>query len=209
MADPVVTVSSYRVNKSLTPVLPTEYCGTCNVPLKKWSVIMAAFVLLVLLPGFGESAAAGPRGIDEIAARVVRVNDGDTVTVSINGRRQKIRLIGIDAPEIGQGSWGEKAKRHLAEIISSSRSVFVEFDVERTDKYGRLLAYVKATDGRSVNAEMLRDGYAVLFTFPPNVKHVEEFIAAQRQARQLKRGIWGKDGLSQLPVDWRKQHPRR
>lgn len=177
--------------------------------MSKSAVILIAFVLLSLLPSFGERAVAEVRDKAGNDARVVRVNDGDTVTVSLNGRREKIRLIGIDAPEMGQGSWGGRAKRHLEDILSSSRSVSVEYDMERRDKYGRLLAYIRTTDGRLVNAEMVRDGYAVLFTFPPNVKHVGEFTSAQRQARERKRGIWGNDGLSQLPVDWRRQHPRR
>lgn len=172
-------------------------------------IILTVFVLLSLSLGLSERAAAGVSDNDGDAARVVRVNDGDTVTVSIDRHRQKIRLIGIDAPELGQQPWGERAKRHLQDILSSSRSVSLEHDVERRDKYGRLLAYIRTADGRMVNAEMLRDGYAVLFTFPPNVKHVNEFTSSQRQAREKKLGIWGKDGLSQLPVDWRRQHPRR
>ena len=177
--------------------------------LRKSRIIQTAFGLLSLLLIFSEGAIAELRDKAGNAARVVRVNDGDTVTVSLNGRREKIRLIGIDAPEIGQGSWGERAKRHLEDILYPLRNVYVEYDVERRDKYGRLLAYIRTTEGRLVNADMLRDGYAVLFTFPPNVTHVDEFTSAQRQARERKRGIWGKDGLSQLPVDWRRQHPRR
>lgn len=177
--------------------------------LRKSRIILTAFGLLSLSLIFSEGAIAGVRDKAGNAARVVRVNDGDTVTVSLNGRREKIRLIGIDAPEMGQGSWGERAKRHLGDILYPLRNVYVEYDVERRDKYGRLLAYIRTTEGRLVNADMLRDGYAVLFTFPPNVTHVDEFISAQRQARERKRGIWGQDGLSQLPVDWRRQHPRR
>ena len=167
------------------------------------------FSCLLLFFALSERAIAGERDKAESVARVLRVNDGDTVAVSINGHREKIRLIGIDAPEIGQIPWGGRAKRHLENILFSSWIVYVGYDVERRDKYGRLLAYIRTNDGRLVNAEMLKDGYAVLFTFPPNVKHAEEFTSAQRQARERKRGIWGKDGLSQLPVDWRRQHPRR
>jgi micrococcal nuclease len=195
--------------KLLTPVFPTDYCRIGDAHMLKFGIILTVFLLLLLLVGLREMAVAGVRDNSEDAARIMRVNDGDTVTVSINGRLERIRLIGIDAPEMGQGLWGEKAKKHLEDILYSSRNVYVEYDVERRDKYGRLLAYTRTTDGRLVNAEMLRDGYAVLFTFPPNVKHVDEFTSSQRQAREKKRGIWGKNGLSQLPVDWRRQHPRR
>jgi micrococcal nuclease len=110
---------------------------------------------------------------------------------------------------MGQGSWGERAKRHLEDMLYPSRSASLEYDVEKRDKYGRLLAYIWTKDGKMVNAEMLRDGYAVLFTLPPNVKHVKDLTSAQRRARAQRLGIWSKDGMSQLPADWRRQHPRR
>ncbi len=195
--------------KPLKSFLPSNFCclrGSSGRLIPR--IIAAAFVVLLLL-GLSERAFAGLRDYSGDVAKVVRVNDGDTITVKIDGRREKIRLIGIDAPELGQQPWGEMAKRHLEDILFSSPSVVLEYDVDRRDKYGRLLAYVKTAGGKLVNAEMLRDGYAVLFTFPPNVKHVNEFTSAQRQARERKLGIWGKGGLSQLPVDWRRQHPRR
>ena len=168
------------------------------------ALLSSIALLFTLIDGhvaYGENS-------DEHVARVLRVNDGDTITVLIDGHREKIRLIGIDAPEIGQRPWGDRAKRHLEDILSSSPTVYVEYDIEKRDKYGRLLGYLKTAGGRSVNAEMLKDGYAVLFTFPPNVRHVDEFTAAQRYARERSLGIWSRDGLSKLPVEYRKAHPR-
>ncbi len=180
-----------------------------NLYSTKSGIIVTVFVLVAVMFGFSEKAVAGGRDKAGNAAMVVRVNDGDTITVLINGRREKIRLIGIDAPELGQQPWGWRAKRHLEDVLSSSGGITIEYDIEQRDKYGRLLAYVRTADGRLVNTEMLKDGYAVLFTFPPNVRHVEDFKSAQRQARERRLGIWGKGGLSQLPADWRRQHPRR
>ena len=140
---------------------------------------------------------------------VKRVNDGDTITARINGRMEKIRLIGIDAPELGQEPWGQMAEGRLKAIMASSAwKVRVEYDVEKRDKYGRLLAYLWTQDGEMANAGMLSGGYAVLFTFPPNVKHVEELRAAEKKARSQKLVIWGGQGLRQLPVDYRREHPR-
>lgn len=143
-----------------------------------------------------------------VYADVVRVSDGDSITVKLGGKKEKIRLIGIDAPEIRQRPWGQMAKRHLIALVGRS-SVKIETDVVKRDRYGRLLAYVWTSDGRFVNLELLRDGYAVLYTFPPNVNHVEDLRAAEAEAKGKRIGIWGPDGLKKLPRHYRREHPRR
>ncbi len=169
--------------------------------------LVAAFLLVL---SSSERVSAWRGNETGTVARAWRVDDGDTITVLLGNRHsERVRLIGIDAPEMGQQRWGERAKKHLAGILASSRDIHIEYDVEKRDKYGRLLAYIRTSDGRLVNAEMLKDGYAVLFTIPPNVRHVDELTSAQRQARERRLGVWGKDGLSELPVDWRRQHPRK
>ena len=141
--------------------------------------------------------------------RVVAVHDGDTVSVMIGKRREKVRLIGIDAPEMGQRPWGAKAKKHLGGLLSRNGwMVSMEFDIEKRDKHGRLLAYLWIKDGTLLNLEMVQDGYAVLFTFPPNVKHADLLRNGQRLAREKGLGIWGKDGLKEKPQDYKKAHPR-
>lgn len=163
------------------------------------------FIGLVLVLPYGAFGA----GFDDAWVIVTKVHDGDTITIKAGGRREKARLIGIDAPEMGQRPWGRRAKEHLEGLISSSSwSVSLEYDIEKRDKYGRLLVYATGKNERLINAEMVRDGYAVLFTFPPNVKHAVEFADVQRQAREGKVGIWGKNGLKKLPVDYRREHPR-
>jgi micrococcal nuclease len=183
-----------------------------NIHMTKKQIKIISITLLAmfsLLFGFIPNNSSAGKGRDDKQVRIERISDGDTITVRIDGRSEKIRLIGIDAPELGQRPWGKKAKEHLESLIeASSLYVTLEYDVVRRDKYARLLSYVRTADGKLINAEMLRDGYAVLFTFPPNVKHVDQFIEAQRQARDRKIGIWGKNGLDQLPVDYRKEHPR-
>lgn len=147
--------------------------------------------------------------------RVIEVNDGDTITIrtkSILGMPTKIerlRLIGIDAPELRQDPWGRLSKRHLKKLISESDwIVSIEFDIERRDKYGRLLCYIWDKKGRLINEKMLEDGYAVLYTTTANVKYIERLIAAQKRAQQKKAGIWGKSGLKMSPKEWRKENPR-
>jgi len=113
--------------------------------------------------------------------KVLRVVDGDTFVIDYNGTEEKVRLIGIDTPE----SVHPDSDRNTAEGLTASdytksllngKSVELEFDVQERDKYGRLLAYA-CVDGYMLNKKLLQDGYAVIATYPPNVKYVDEFKA--------------------------------
>ena len=148
--------------------------------------------------------------------RVTKVHDGDTVSIRISGfakipvKTEKVRLIGIDAPELKQEPWGRLSKRYLKKLVSESDWVVdVEFDVEQRDKYGRLLAYLMDKNGRMINEKMLETGYAILYTIPPNVKYTERFTEAQKKAQLCKAGIWRKGGLRKSPEQWRMEHPRQ
>jgi micrococcal nuclease len=181
------------------------------VKLKRFSlvpiiffVVVAVFYLSYDKYSFSKQNAAEP------FVSVVSVADGDTVTVLIDGKEQKVRLIGMDAPELGQKPWGQKSKQYLEDILRASGwKVGLEYDVERRDKYGRALAYLRTTDGRVINLLMVKGGYAMLFTMPPNVRYVNELTAAQTEARSNELGMWSRKGLQEKPVDYRREHPRR
>ncbi len=122
---------------------------------------------------------------------VERVVDGDTF-VLLSGER--VRLIGVDTPETvhptrGEQPYGRQASDFAKQLLEGQR-VRLEYDVQPTDRYGRLLAYVYLDDGRFVNAELVRLGYAQVSTYPPNVRHVETFVELQRKARAEGRGLW-------------------
>ena len=125
--------------------------------------------------------------------KLSRIIDGDTIEVEIGGKTEKIRYIGIDTPEMtGPEPWAEEAKAFNAKLLKD-RKLSIEFDAQERDKYGRLLGYVYAKDDDSelmVNAQLIRYGYAVLMTIPPNVKYVERFKAAQKKAQEEKLNIW-------------------
>jgi micrococcal nuclease len=123
-----------------------------------------------------------------VTGQVVSVHDGDTLTVQLSDRREKVRLIGIDAPEMAQAPWGEQSRDALKALVNG-RQVTLETDVSVRDQNGQLLAYVYR-DGLLVNAEMVRQGQAMLHTVPPNVAHVEEYQKAQAEAREAGRGVW-------------------
>lgn len=147
--------------------------------------------------------------------RIIEIHDGDTVSVitgsflGVVTRVERVRLIGIDAPELHQQPWGSKAKEHLRKIIKESHwYVRIELDVQQRDKYGRLLAYLWDKQGRMINYMMVKDGYAMVYTVPPNVKYVELLTEAQKLARKEEKGIWSIEGLSESPSKWRKKHPK-
>lgn len=165
----------------------------------KKGILITAVLVLLFCP-FGAKA--------KTVAKVLRVHDGDTVSVILHGKREKVRLIGIDAPELDQRPWGRRAARHLEKLLSTSKwSVSLEFDIERRDKHGRLLSYLWTFDRRLINLEMLKDGYAVLFTLPPNIKYVNELKKAQQEAKRRGLGIWGKNGLREMPGEYKKKKP--
>lgn len=126
--------------------------------------------------------------------KVIRVVDGDTLIVEIDNKEERVRLIGVDTPESvhPDASKNVEAGKIASEFTKSKLEgeyVELEFDVQERDKYGRLLAYVWH-DGEMFNKVLLREGYAQVATFPPNVKYVEEFTQLEREAREAKRGLW-------------------
>ena len=145
---------------------------------------------------------AGPRHPVRatVPCTVTRIVDGDTIWCSGVGR---IRLIGMDSPESDQGSFGAEATSALAALIPPGTEVQVEQDVEARDRYGRLLAYIWH-DGTLVNWRMVREGWAVLLTYLPNVQYVDWFTNAQSRAREEERGLWHTGGFACLPVEHRR-----
>ena len=123
-------------------------------------------------------------------ATVVDVIDGDTITVDINGQSYRLRYIGMDTPERDEAFYQEATAAN--EALVSGRNVILVKDVSETDRYGRLLRYVYLQDGTFVNAELVKQGYAVAVTYPPDVKHADLFRELERAARQDERGLWQK-----------------
>ena len=132
---------------------------------------------------------------------VERIVDGDTFWCR-DGR--KVRMIGMDTPERGQGEIYTLASEALRELIPEGSTVILERDVERFDRYRRWLEWVWA-DSVLVNERMVADGWAVLLTIPPNVRYVDRLTAAQALARKAKRGLWATDGFACPPADFRRK----
>lgn len=131
---------------------------------------------------------------------VKRVSDGDTFRCE-DGRR--IRLIGIDSPETEQEPYGEAARQALLQRIPLHAVVRLETDVAPIDRYGRVLAYVWVGSSL-VNETMVRDGWALLYTVPPNVRYVERLAQAQKRARANGAGLWSQGGFACAPSRFRR-----
>lgn len=124
---------------------------------------------------------------------VKRVVDGDTFVLTTG---ERVRLIGVDTPETVHPNkqvepFGQEASRYSKSMLTGQK-VRLEFDVEKRDRYKRLLAYVYLQDNTFYNAKLVQEGFAQVATFPPNVKYADQFVALQREAREAKRGLWGR-----------------
>jgi micrococcal nuclease len=133
-------------------------------------------------------------------AQVLRVVDGDTIRVRLDGRTERVRYIGVDTPESVKPGTAVQcfAKRAAAAnaALVTGRSVRLVGDVEQRDRYGRLLAYVyREPDGAFVNARLVRDGYARTLTIAPNVAHARQLSQLARAARESGRGLWAACGI--------------
>ncbi len=188
-----------------------------NPPLL-WKLFSYGLVVLVLLTYVKRSeeqfkrlggANAKESSNDRIPCVVVKVYDGDTFKCRLkSGEEVKVRLIGVDTPESRKNrkayrdarrsgmdieeiiEMGRKASRFTKKLIPPGTTVYLETDVQLHDRYGRLLAYVYLPDGRMLNEVLLEEGYATVYTVPPNVKYAERFRKLQRKAMELGKGLW-------------------
>jgi endonuclease YncB( thermonuclease family) len=127
---------------------------------------------------------------------VVRVSDGDTIIVDMNGRSETVRLIGVDTPETHHPDlpvqcYGPAASAYTRNLIGGHK-VRLEADPtnQNRDRYDRLLRYVYLPDSRLVQAEIVQNGYGFAYTHFPFTKK-QEFIQLEKQAKAEYRGLWG------------------
>ena len=128
-------------------------------------------------------------------ARVVTVHDGDTITVRIDGHTEKVRLVGIDSPELDDERQAYRDAAYAARNYARSRlggeTVTLETEPRQPDRdqYGRLLRYVILRDGTNVNEDLVRKGYAHVYDkFQFALK--PRFKSAEAEAKREKLGVW-------------------
>ncbi len=164
--------------------------------MKKLARLTIVLLVLILANNLsGGNREAEVKNLQKV--KFVKVVDGDTIKVKDDGGNEiSVRMIGIDAPESRpnkrlelqmkqQGkdqetiiALGEKSKAHLKELIDNNEHVYLEYDIQKFDKYGRVLAYVYILDKNSrfvmLNEQMLIDGFAYHLIIPPNEKYVNK-----------------------------------
>lgn len=169
---------------------------------RQYKIFFMSIFIFISLSGFSAS-----RSLKEEVS-VLYVADGDTILVSYQGEKEWVRFIGIDAPESKKNrraffqsrvkrksiekiiQMGKSAKYFIRDILKKGDFVYLKFDKERRDRYGRLLAYVYLENGKMLNRLMLKKGLAWTLFVKPNLKYKAYFKKTARVAREKRLGIW-------------------
>ncbi len=178
-------------------------------------VAIAGLLGLSQTPLARKKAPSGPdwTRYDQKTARIIRVVDGDTVDVDLpdqSSMATRIRLLGIDAPEMPGAHFAGRAKDYVAartrdEVVTIRLD---EIETRERDKHGRLLAYVYLPNSECLNESLLRDGMAYAFRSYPHGLSAQ-FEAAERAARSNRNGLWKDVTVEQMPAwrqEWMKQN---
>jgi len=175
--------------------------GVSRRRLLPWLVLIAAGGALgaTVLEDRGRSGREAVGRGATLHGTVTRVVDGDTIHVRVDGRRVKVRYIGVDTPESHRPDtpvqcFAREATAANARLVAGEE-VVLRTDAEPRDRYDRLLAYVtRRRDGLFVNAALVRDGFARILTIPPNVRYERAFGDLERGARARGAGLWSRCG---------------
>ena len=170
-----------------------------GVQRNSWKLLVAfALVMVVMLLMQGTSTEPSA---DSELWKVKTVHDGDTVTcVKPNGTIQKIRLSGIDAPELNQ-RFGQRSTERLKHLLGGD---LVRVERKGFDQYGRLLATL-FRKSQNINLDMVKEGWAWVYD---GFSSSSELLDAEATARKARRGLWA-DPLPLSPARWRQEHPRK
>ncbi|MCM1231565.1 MAG: thermonuclease family protein [Ruminococcus flavefaciens] len=144
-----------------------------------------------------ETKSSALNNIDGIGT-LVRVVDGDTYVIDTGGEEKKIRLIGVDTPEsVAPADYrkentaeGKEISDIVKDKIAEGDILYIEYDVQETDRYGRTLAYLYFPDGMMIQEWLLSNGYANVVTYQPNVKYSEHFSELAHTAMENNIGLW-------------------
>ena len=163
----------------------------------RWLLLIALVLLEVVAckPASPVFLDSGPL----VPARVIRVTDGDSIEIRMDGTNYKITYLGIDAPEtgddarpgeiLGDGTFGAKASQRNKELVGG-QTVYLEKDVRETDGRDALLRYVWLEDGKMVNSLLVAEGYAKTAIIPSDTLYAEQLLTLEEEARRKSLGLW-------------------
>ena len=177
----MITVMKVRINKT------TEMCG-----------VIASFALLIGLASCSGSSQLLPplQGGQADLGKIAHVIDGDTVDIDINGRTERVRLIGVDTPETKHPTkpiecFGPEASAYLTQLLPKGTTVRIERDVEARDRSGRMLLYLYlGSNDLFINLDLVARGYGTPMSIEPNTFHRNDFVRAAAQAEAAIVGLW-------------------
>lgn len=178
----------------MPPLTSADGAGYGRAMARSRAVVVAS-VAAALLGSVASGWWLGGAAPAAVSATVVHVVDGDTLVAAFHdGHAETVRVLGVDTPETVDPRkpvqcFGPQASAY-AKARLSGRSVRLEFDVERRDRYGRLLAYV-LVDGERYEDDLLHRGLARLLVIAPNGAHARTMLAEELEARRAGRGLWG------------------
>lgn len=181
----MITVMKVKINKT------AQMCG-----------VMIFFVLLIGLASCSNSSQLLPPqdGQSEIVkianVKIVKVVDGDTVDIDLDGHTERVRLIGVNTPETKHPTkpiecFGPEASAYMTQLLPKGTTVRIERDVEARDRYGRMLLYLYlGSDNLFINLDLIARGYGTPMSIEPNTFHRNDFVRAAAQAEAANVGLW-------------------
>jgi micrococcal nuclease len=149
-------------------------------------------VVLSLLMSCGNSTTSK----NEVLITILKVVDGDTVDIDINGRTERVRLIGVNTPETKHPTkpiecFGPEASAYMTELLPKGTTVRIERDLEARDRYGRMLLYLyRDSDNLFINLDLVSRGYGTPMSIEPNTFHRNDFVQAAALAEVSNVGLW-------------------
>ena len=163
-------------------------CGICNIDLSKYIDLTEATL--------NEIKTVSSSTSDKEVVELVKCVDGDTVTFNINGKNKKVRFLSIDTPESVHPykeveEYGKSASEYTCYLLENAQTVALSYDnnLSKTDKYGRILAWVWA-DNELVQEKLISVGYAQVRYIYAKYSMLDRLYKAQKQAKAKKIGIW-------------------
>lgn len=163
-----------------------------------WATILIMSIICIIAYGawwiYGNITFTTSNNANELY-KVEYVKDGDTIVCNIDGESVTVRMIGIDTPESVHSDetknvpQGDTASAYTKSLLEGKK-VYLEYDIDKTDDYGRTLAYVYLEDNTMVNSLLLEKGYAETMMIAPNVKYALKFSGIEAEAKKNNVGFW-------------------